>query len=90
LETLLIGILKHVFCISVKDLAYCCFKALHINFGKKRSLTSPVFADSQSKMLSKCLHFYLKYLKQNFITNMKHPRIAAAVGNVLTELVLVL
>lgn len=69
-------LLKHVFHISVKKLHHYCFKTLRINFRNKRNLTSPVLADSQSTMLSKCLQLYLKYLKQDFITNTKLPRIA--------------
>lgn len=92
LKTLLIGILllKHVFHTSVKDLDYFCFKTLHINVRNNKSLTCPVFADSKSKMLSKYLQFYLKHLKQNFITNTKTPRIAAIVGTDLRESIQVL
>lgn len=83
METLLIGILllKHVFHITVKELDYFCSKTLRINFSNNRSLTSPVSADSQSKLLSKCLQLYLKYLKQVFITNPESPRIAAVGRN---------
>lgn len=69
-------LLKHVFHISVKEPHHYCFETLRINSRNKRSLTSPLLADSQSKMLSKCLQLYLKYLTQNFITNTKSPRIA--------------
>lgn len=82
METLLIGILllKYVFHIIVKDLDYFCVKTLHINFRNNRSLTSPVPAYSQGKLLSKSLQFYLKYSEQNFITKPKSSRIAAVVS----------
>lgn len=73
-------LLKYVFHIIVKDLDYFCVKTLHINFRNNRSLTSPVPAYSQGKLLSKSLQFYLKYSEQNFITNPKSSRIAAVVS----------
>lgn len=74
----------------MSDLDYFCFKILHINFRNNTSLTWPLFADSKSRMIRKYLQFYLKYLKQNFMTKAKTSRIVAIVGTALREAIKVL